>query len=320
MNGSIPAAAPQRRATLAALPAVLAGLTVGVVAATQWARLPDPVAVHFGTDGADRVAAKPAFVWIVLVVFLALAVTLALIAHRDDAPSRPVYVTAFALPVGLGVAFVLTVLANADVDDGLQAELPIWNLGWCVLAALAAGLLGAWLTPAHDGSRDATGEQPSSIGLGAGEQAVWVAPASPAWVQVAGAALVAAGLIGLLVEVRQLTWIALPLGVVMLVVSQLRASVTRHGFALRLPWLAFPRRVIALDQVQRARAARIHPLTDLGGWGYRRVGRRSGLAWASGEGLWIELTHGREFLVVVRDAKTAAALLNDFVARQDPKA
>ncbi|RFU86826.1 DUF1648 domain-containing protein [Streptomyces triticagri] len=318
MNGSTPAPAAHRRATLAALPAVLTGLTVGAVAAAQWARLPDPVAVHFGTDGADRVAAKSAFGWIVLAVFLAQAVVLALVAHRDSAPSRPVYVTAFALPAGLGAVFVMALLANAAVDDALEAELPFWRIGVAALVALAAGLIGALLTPAHDGSEDAAraGEQPSSIGLGAGEQAVWVAPASPVWVRAAGGALTVAGLIGFLLELPQLVWIALPLGVVMLVAGQLRASVTRHGFALRLPWLPFPRRVVALAEVQRARAGRIRPLTDLGGWGYRRVGRRSGLAWASGEGLWIELTRGREFLIVVRDAKTAAALLNDLVARQ----
>ena len=60
----------------------------------------------------------------------------------------------------------------------------------------------------------------------------------------------------------------------------------------------------------------VSPLAEFGGWGYR-VGRggRVGVVLRTGEGLQVERSGGRSFVVTIDDAATGAALLNTLAAR-----
>jgi hypothetical protein len=71
--------------------------------------------------------------------------------------------------------------------------------------------------------------------------------------------------------------------------------------------------------VEEAVSRRIVPLTELGGWGYRVRPERSGFVLRSGEGIVLRLTDGREFVVTVDDAATAAALFNAYLDRARPE-
>lgn len=80
---------------------------------------------------------------------------------------------------------------------------------------------------------------------------------------------------------------------------------------------------MALTRISLAeiRSARVEPMTPgpSGGWGYRGILSLTGRAaifMRSGEGLVLDLTKGRQFSISVDDAKSAAGLLNDLIARR----
>ncbi|MVO86225.1 DUF1648 domain-containing protein [Streptomyces sp. p1417] len=316
-NGPVPALGPTGRAVLAALPGVAACAGVLALAAARWDALPDPVAIHFGGDSADGFASRTTGVLVMAGICALAAVVFAAVARRCPA-ARSMYATAFAVPALLACAFVMTLLANADVADAHDAELPNWQILFPAGAALAGAAVGALLAPASAAGGEASGavggDAPLSVGLRAGETAVWSRSAAPAWIKGVFTVLIAAGAAGLLFDVGELAWVGLPIGVIGLVMSLLRASAGPKGFALGLPLLPFPRVSVPLADIRQARVRLVRPVRDLGGWGYRSMGGRRGLAFHSGEGLCLELTGDREFLIVVEDAESAAGLLNDLVA------
>jgi hypothetical protein len=73
---------------------------------------------------------------------------------------------------------------------------------------------------------------------------------------------------------------------------------------------------IPADEVERASVTEVRALRQFGGWGWR-VGRggRVGVVLRSGEGLLVERSGGRSFVVTVGDAATGAALLNTLADR-----
>jgi uncharacterized membrane protein len=105
-----------------------------------WSALPDPMAVHFGADGAvDGVLAKP------LAVVLAPAVGAVVVLAVRHAPGddSPAVRRATVLFVGVTVA-------------GLQTFVYLWNLGHRVSPALVVGtvLVGAALLVGYAVARE----------------------------------------------------------------------------------------------------------------------------------------------------------------------
>ena len=105
-----------------------------------------------------------------------------------------------------------------------------------------------------------------------------------------------------------------PVGLLLGMVAGARVSVHRGGLTVRPPLLGAPRIHIPLQQIDRAWAAKVRPLSDLEGWGYRVARGRRGLALRSGQAVWLELNNGGQFVVAVEDAATAAGLLGDLLA------
>ncbi|QES46506.1 hypothetical protein DEJ50_00140 [Streptomyces venezuelae] len=295
-------------------------MTVVAVAASRWESIPDPLAIHFTSDGADGFAPRALGV-LGMVGFCVLeAVLCAVVAYRRSAATRSLYATAFAIPAALGCAFVMTLLANAAVADARQADWPGWQSLAPIGAAFAAAAIGALLTPGTpvmpvSRERGSSPDSLHSVGLAGTETAVWSRSASPTWAKGVFTILVAVGVAGVLLGIEELAWLGLPLGLIGLVMSLMRAAVNADGFALRLPLLPFPRVTIPLADIRQAHVRLVSPMGDLGGWGYRSLGGRRGLAFHTGEGLWLELADDREFLIVVEDAESAAGLINDLVAR-----
>jgi hypothetical protein len=107
-------------------------------------------------------------------------------------------------------------------------------------------------------------------------------------------------------------------GVAFLAFASVSVSVTGDGVRVRSGRLGWPAVRLSLDQVTSASAIDVKPLT-LGGWGYRGSVRVFG--WASwivrgGEGLQLDLTRGKRFVVTVDQADEAAAVLNGLLARR----
>ncbi|MDX3853410.1 DUF1648 domain-containing protein [Streptomyces sp. AK02-01A] len=314
MNGPIPALGPKGRAALAVLPGAVACAGMVAVAVARWDAIPDPIAIHFADGGADGFAPRAVGI-LGMVAFCVLETVLfAVVAYRRPAARHSLYATVFAVQAALGCAFVVTLLANAAVADAERADWSGWRSLAPIGAALAGAAVGALLAPASAG-RGATIGSPLSVGLAATETAVWSRSASSARTKGVFTALIAAGVAGVLFDVEELAWLGLPLGLIGLVMSLMRASVSANGFALRLPLLPFPRVTVPLEDIRQAHVRLVSPMGDLGGWGYRSMGGRRGLAFHSGEGLWLELANDLEFLIVIEDAESAAGLINDLLAR-----
>jgi hypothetical protein len=91
--------------------------------------------------------------------------------------------------------------------------------------------------------------------------------------------------------------------------------VDRRGLRVSPFGLPFPGKRIALSQLESAAGREVSALSEFGGWGYRVRPGASGVVLRSGPALSVRLRGGREFVVTVADADTAAALLNELIAR-----
>ncbi|MFG2207319.1 DUF1648 domain-containing protein [Streptomyces sp. NPDC048638] len=304
---------------LAAFPFVAALASFAGVYAAVFERLPEPLATHFRSDGrTDGYASVQGFLTGMLVMLLVLGVGLGVLVQlRRTAPG-----IRWSISAGWGVAALsgylacLTLLVNAGVTDASEVRLPFWQVGVAMAAGVLCGGLG-WLLAGPD-ERPAA-HQPSGterrLALGGGEAAGWSrCVSSPLMAAVSAVLLAAALAIGFTGD-----WMVgggLLVGVVVVgAITSVRVTVDRRGLALAPMLLPYPFRRIALDRVEGATSRKVVPFTEFGGWGYRVRPGASGLVLRSGDGLVLRLANGREFVVTVDDAATAAALFNTYLDR-----
>ncbi|MEU9607951.1 DUF1648 domain-containing protein [Streptomyces sp. NPDC048057] len=315
-----PPSAPLRWS--AGLPCLLAALVVAAVFAASWSDLPDPMAVHFDDRGDVNRSASPAQLLLLSeLVLLGLGALLVRGALRRALDLRVLYAASAATAVVLGYLFTVAVLVNADAASADEARLPLWHLAVAAGAAVVAAVGVRALVPRKQ-ETPARIDRPavtSSVGLRQGERAVWVRSVGPRWLTAAAVlgavAAVAAGAFGW----SPGFWLA-PVGLLVAALPGSRVIVDGSGLTVRPPVLPGPRIHVPLERIVRAWTAEARPLADLGGWGYRVAPGRRGLALRSGPAVWLELADGKEFVVVVDDAATAAGLLTDLLgdaARRD---
>ncbi|WP_328687668.1 DUF1648 domain-containing protein [Streptomyces phaeochromogenes] len=306
---------PDRLRWFAGLPCLVAALVVAVVFAVSWSNLPDPMAVHFDEGGGSNRSASPVELLLVSeLTLLIFGVGLSRGAVRRSLALRSLCAASAAAAVSLGYLFSAAVLVNADAGTADEARMPLWHLpvaaGLAVAAAVGVQVLMPRERPAGTDQSAASG----SVGLRRGEKAVWVRSVGPRWLMAAGAlgavVAVAAGVLGW----GPGFWLW-PVALLFAVMAGARVSVDGGGLTIRPPLLHVPRIHIPLQRIERAWAAEVRPLPDLGGWGYRIVKGRRGLALRSGQAVWLELEDGKQFVVAVDDAATAAGLLGDLLAR-----
>ncbi|OON81215.1 hypothetical protein B1H18_07565 [Streptomyces tsukubensis] len=312
-----------RVTALTVAPFLLALVLVLSLRAAWRNSLPSPLATHFSGGGsADDSVGHAAFVAVCVGLFVGLAALFAFGAAKG----RPRGTgglgawTAIGYATGgfLGYLMTAVLVANRGLVDGAQAQFPLWHLGAAAgVAAVAAvaGLLLSRLIPAPG----TTGPEPSvaRMRLRPGETAVWTARANSSWMFATGLLLVLAGLGMLTVGAARSGGVgALLGGLLVAAVSSPSVTVDRRGLTVAARPLSWPRVRVALDQIERADARRISAMA-YGGWGYRVTARGSGIILRSGEAVVVRRKSGREFVVTVRDAGAAAALLNTLRDRRD---
>ncbi|MFE1773105.1 DUF1648 domain-containing protein [Streptomyces sp. NPDC059008] len=313
------------RPLIAAFPFVVAAATATAVHASVSTRLPDPLATHFDAAGrADGFSATHGFLTGPLLALLALGVVFTLLGEVPKlATAAPwVIATGYAVAAGIGYALCLTLLGNAGAADASAVRLPLWQVLLTIPVALLAGVLGRLLAGAAPRPpRRPAGDAPR-LDLPAGTTAGWSRTiSSPPLMALGGLVLcggLATGVLG--------SWFSCLIlvlsGTVCLAVTSVRVTVDRRGLTLApaLPQAFGIRfRRIGPDRVAEATSRRVDCFGEFGGWGYRVRGRGSGLVLRSGEGIAVRLTSGREFVVTVDDAATAAALLNTYADRARPR-
>ena len=294
-----------------AVPATIVVLNVGPWL-IWWGDLPDPVASHFGVDGAaDGNLSRGALLAGHLIVAVLSAFTLQRATRRptETAPAIAGIVT--FIGVLFGVLAVAIVSVNRGLSDWHDAVL---GWGWvagaiCAAAGVAAGVAanGTALVPVRTAAAP-----PRQVPLAEGERAAWFgSTASWGWLVGASAELVVACVVFLVGGPVGVAVLLLGIGLVLLPFSEVHVAVTCAGIRVHSA-VAWPALHLPVEQIVSARSEDIHP-TAWGGWGYRgslRLFRRSAWVIRSGPGLVLELVDDKRFAVTVDHPDEAAALIN----------
>ena len=303
-----------------ALPAALVGTTLAVAAA--WSdELPDPIAVHFGSTGADGFASLAGLLWPSVALTSVVAVLSWALGYFWG---RTAVVRRIAAGTAVGMAALLAALSIGimDLQRGLTDAADTGSVGPVLGVAFVVGILGAaagaWLMPGdtHQPTEAQIPDDATRVALGATETAAWVARAqSRTTLVVGGAATVLVLAITALTQLWAVAIVAVAVLALVLAMARFSVVVDRRGLTVRST-LGWPRVSIPLDEVLRAEVVEVTPFGEFGGWGYR-VGRggRVGIVLRGGDGLQVERSGGRSFVVTVDDAATGAALLNTLAAR-----
>jgi hypothetical protein len=310
------------------LPAALLAVVVAVPAAL-WSRLPGRVADHWTITGTANGTA-PRLAALAVLGVLALAGTGVVwrgwaAARKGTQPRGRAAggagagaITAGLFVTALAAACVIMVaVANLGGGGVRSASVGVAGLAAIFCGPAALAVLSGWalrrfggLGAANDGARR------SSLGLRAGERAVWTGRARAGRAWPAGVLLLAGGLLAGVVAAQWAAGAALlAAGVAMLSFTSVRVTVAARGVtvgygALGLRLTRIPLRKIASAEAveQKARA-----------FGYRgslRVFGAAAVILRRGPALRLTLRDGKTFLVTADDAATGAALLNDLIARE----
>lgn len=301
---------------------------LGVLAATLavvrvWsADLPDPVASHFGPDGADGWTALSTLAWAITGSVLGFSLGMWAVGRflgrqavtRRFANALAVWFAVFLCGVLLG-----TLVGQRGLVDAARAEVSDAVLAIGLLASTLAAVAAAVTTP---GDRPMPTSAPVPDGvprldLSPGEQATWVRRVAPRRFELVLGALVA---FSVAIGAVSGQWVfAAVLGVLLLGVlaTALHWTVTVDGTGLTARTLVrVPRFHVPLDEVEAADVVDIDPMGDFGGWGLRTgLDGRTGIVMRRGEAIRVRRTGGREVVVTVDDAGTAAGLLNTLAGR-----
>ncbi|GFE03892.1 hypothetical protein Scani_01600 [Streptomyces caniferus] len=308
-----------RRTWMAAFPFLVVIMTLGGLYAEVAGRLPDPLAGHFDGGRANGFSSAPGFLAGCLAVLLVLGVGSGLLVRlRGHAPEVPWLIAAsWATAAGIGYSICRTLLANVDVADAAAVREPQWQTAVGLGVALLAGALGRLLAGAAPLPPRRAAAATPRLDLPDGTTAGWSRTISSPPLVVLGVALLGAGLVlGVLAGWLSAAGLLFG-GAACLPLASVRVTVDRHGLSLSpamLPCRVRLRR-IPLERIAEAGSRRVACFAEFGGWGYRLRAGGSGLVLRSGEGIVVRLTNGKEFVVTVDDAATAAALLNTYTDR-----
>ncbi|MET9707049.1 DUF1648 domain-containing protein [Streptomyces griseus] len=311
------------RATLAALPFVLALLAELVVHMTVKDRLPARLAVHFeagGTaDGHMGVGAHLLYTATSLLVLGALWAFIGVNGKLYGRSHRWFIGGGFAVAAFLGYLLTAVLFVNVDAPEGGPVDgFPLRHIVVALGAAVLAGALGlaaSRLVPAPEDPRDRDPASRDRIVLADGEVAGWARGIGAWWVPVAVLVLLAAGVTVGLAQNWFIGGPLLLLGLVAGTFCRPHVTVDRRGLTVS-GLLPRPRVRVPLERMAGADSRAVNALAEYGGWGYRIRPERSGVITRSGEAIVVSLTSGREFAITVDDSATGAALLNTLLDRQ----
>jgi MFS family permease len=316
----------RRSARVAAILSGLVGIVIMLVAAgIVWSwrdDLPDPIASHWsGGMEPNGFSSLAQYVGVLLGTGIGcclLFVIIGWIAGRTASTRR---ITAGAA-IWVGGLIAILLIGSVGMQRGLadarQAKAPSWLLPLAVIAPLVPAIIAALLVPG-DRPQPVTTPVPTDaprLQLGAGEQRIWThrTGGGPGLV-VVGFVMVVTVLLAVGLQQWGLLVVSGLLILIFLVMFGWVVRVDRDGMTVR-SMLGWPRTRIRLDEIEMASVIEVDPFRQFGGWGWR-VGRggRIGVVLRHGDGLLVEQSGGRSFVITVDDAATGAALLNTMAER-----
>jgi hypothetical protein len=310
-DGGMDLIGPRRLAAIWAIPAAILFVIVAPPLVLI-GRLPDPLAVHWGADGAPN-GSMPFWpslgflggFWLVAWIGL-------LLAGRHGAPSSPALAVTYYLGGILAAVQISIVDRNLNADDWRQADhLEWWGAALVILVALTAGVAGWFLGTGAGFMRTATepGTVPSA-GLVEGERGTWAGTAAVHWPVLL--ALVALGSIPFLPA--PLRWIPAVVALLVGLFTAVRVTVDEGGMRVGFGWFGWPRRRLRLEDISRAEVVAVRPIA-YGGWGYRIRPGVTALIVRAGPAIRVVRPDKRDLVVTVDDAERGAGVLNDLLCR-----
>ncbi len=299
------------------LPGVIAVVLL-VAPFAMSSRLPDPIAIHWGLDGAPNGAGPVALIALISFVTVGSSWVVFVRSHRAQIAHALAGSTTWFLTILFVWIEVSTVVANLDRTDWREAGSIglIAGLGVVVVAGLISLAVWRALGGMSTFPGKAMGPAPSA-GIQLGEHAVWVGQAAAAkgflGLGLAISVGVGVSVIARLTPVAALALVAIAVPVLSL--TLVRARVSSEAVSVSLGIIGVPRATYPLSGVVRAEVVDVRPMA-FGGWGYRIV--RGARAWIVRAGDGIRLVRPDRFDVVITldGAEGAAGLINDVLLRE----
>jgi len=232
-----------------------------------------------------------------------------------------------------GIALAAVLLQPLDqevvVHWDIAGQPDRWGPAWTYLVLIAfVGLVltGIALMFAVFRMRDPEAVvDPEPIALAPGEVVAWTRTAMAApgfyWAIGIGIAFTVLVCVVVITATSGRGWPMVLLPALMIVVLGLtggwRVSAGPAGLTVR-GLFGFPVMRVRIDDIASVAAVGIHPMRDFGGWGIRgalgRGGRwRTGVIVRAGDAIEVTRRSGRQFVVTVDDAATAAAVLKTYL-------
>ncbi|NKY34009.1 hypothetical protein HGA13_13110 [Nocardia speluncae] len=315
-----------RLGLLAGLPPLLFALPNIVLLNAAADRLPDPIATHFGTDGADGFTGRVPTMFISAGLGLGLGLLFALVlvlgarsgklVRPDESahdPIRFMVATAWGVGAFLGVLMFAGTVANLDAADARQVGLPVLAF----VAAAAIGLLLAavgWLTAPRTPVSAGTPYRVRPLPLSPTERVSWSRRVSSPWMVLAGIVMLAMGVVtGFVAQ----PWAGVLLALTSLLLIQLalvRVVVDQRGLTVGTGPFGWPRWQLAPTEITEVAAEDLSPV-QYGGYGIRMIPGSTAVLLRGGPGIVVTRRSGRRFAVSVDDAETGAGVLAGIVDR-----
>ena len=296
---------------------VLPLLAVVYAAVEPWrlrARLPDPIASHWGMNGMPDASAPLVVDALVMLVATALVAMVPLLA-AGGADRRDARVL---VAVGQGIAAFFLLLRHRtltlNVDAAVWSDagaLTLADLGVLVLLVLPAAALGWWFAGARP-ERVRQVRAPARVALPSDAALTWLGHQSWPFGRLLGPLLAAGGAVLAAVRVTPdglIIGATLALtGLVVWALTSITVAVGPAGLRVRFGPLGWPGVRVPLEGITGVELEDVDPLS-YGGWGYRILPGVRAVVVRRGEGLRIARAGRPDLIVTVDDAATAAAVL-----------
>ncbi len=295
--------------------ALLAPILTLVVRLVWASETPDPLPTHWNASGQvnGTTAATPFFWWMLTIsAVLALAAIAVVYLRRSRDAGRLLAAILVGGAWQVAAIYVLSVGLSHGADNAQTVTLPWLAVVLLVAFPLAIGVLVWFLLPL---SAPAVQQLPhSSLQLSSNERVTWISHAHSTGIWIAATVLAVGGLVGLFFVVVPAV-IAFGVAILLAGASEVAVRVDREGLHTLWGPLGWPRQVVHLDEIVRARAEIINPMR-WGGWGYRVTSRGTAANIRTGPGIVVERTTGSSYVVTVDEAAQGADVLNALLVRE----